>query len=274
MGRLLLPARSRFVLRPCPRSPSAAGAAARPAATASPHSARRRRSRAGRPALKNSWPWVVSSSLACRVAVSPIARTTYGGVSGAAVDLDGDADVADRAERGEPLAVDRDRLGPGLPQPVDEQGEVVVADQLGASPPGRVVDDDPDALPRDRAEAGDGLEPLQPGARRPDSVPVAAASRSPSPTLVARSRTIWSCRRETSLGRASDLLDQGRPAWRSTPALREVCTAAVATRTPKTATTTRAVRCERPLRAVRVGAPPARGAARRRGGSPRRAPAG
>jgi hypothetical protein len=39
-------------------------------------------------------------------------------------------------QRGEPLAVDRDRLGAGAPEPVDELRQVLVADRLVASPSG------------------------------------------------------------------------------------------------------------------------------------------
>ena len=63
------------------------------------------------------------------------------------VHLDRDVGVHDRAERAQPAAVDRDRLGTGLPEAVDQQPQVGGADPAVGAAVGVVGDGDPDPGP-------------------------------------------------------------------------------------------------------------------------------
>jgi hypothetical protein len=74
----------------------------------------------------------------------------------------GRPDVADGAQRGQPLVVDGDGLGAGAPQPVDQEGQVLVPHDLGLVSSGRVVDDDPDPWSGDGDVPGGDLQPTQP----------------------------------------------------------------------------------------------------------------
>ena len=269
--------------RPCsaavPAAPSAAGAAGPPGSGQSsprcctsntnPRLSEQAVELAARGCCRAGWP----AGSGCRR--SP--RTVYGGVSGRLLTWIADADVADRASGGEPLAVDRDRLGAGVPQPVDQQREVLVADQPGSRRrPGASSTVIRTPGPGDGAEAGADLEPraAAPSAS-PCSVLVPWRAGRCRPTL-RRAQPLDprpAGRRPSSL-RRSICVDQARPARRRR---RRRCARSARRRRVDQEPEDRdhdgrRTRCGRPRGRRRVAA--RRAALRRRAGSPRRATAG
>ena len=161
----------------------AAGGTGPRGARASPRSASSTRSPAAAARLKNSLPSVLESRFACSVLVSPIARDSVRRGQRPAVDVDGDVDVADRAEHGQPLAVDgrSPRRRPPTARRPAWRGP-------RRAPPGwrrrsaRRSTTMRHALAGDRAEAGHRLEVAHPRRRRSCSVlvtwlPAAAPAR-------------------------------------------------------------------------------------------------
>ena len=241
------------------RSPTQLRAAARPASGHRVrHSARRRRTRSWSTRLRTRWPCVDSSRSACSVAVSPMAGTVYGGVSGRLLTWMADAELRMR-ERGEPLAVDRDRLGARLHRPSTSSGEVLVAHLPGDVAAGASSTVIRTPWPRHRAEAGADLEPAATAAVGGARPPVTAASccdrrLDVACAAAARSRA---CRATTSSARAGRSARSGRPGLRSlTSASREVCTRRRGDQQPEDGQRPR----PRPVRAARdaAGRRPAR----------------
>ena len=171
----------------------------------------------------------------------------------AGVDRDRSPGDADGAQVGQPLAVDRDRLGAGLPEAVDQPLEVGVEHPLAvggrrsgaSSATTRTPGPRTGSVPEHGAEQAD----------RGDAAPGRCGRRASWPDCSAAVVTPQVDQRGAVGGRAGclargDLAARSRRSRSSLTALREVCAAAVTTRTAKTAITSAPVR---PMRRRRRG---------------------